>query len=266
MSREGDPQIVFTARQYRRLIHETPGYRAFLRTLFATNSLLFLGFSFTDAYINDLRSEVLAMVGLDAGQRPFRDFAVLADVNDEMARHFEDVEGLVPLPYKIGPDSDHSGFDRWLESIATATEPATTLRERLRGWRLLWVNPKPRNNQYGFDVLTRADGAIEVSKSPEDALERMARQKREALDRDYNLVISHWGYQGATEPANAERLLTGMHQHGLHAPVIVFASGAYRHDNRRQALRLGALAYTDSWAELFETLDGLVTDRGARRR
>ena len=34
----------------------------FLRSLFATSTVLFLGVSFTDAYLNELRSEVLAML------------------------------------------------------------------------------------------------------------------------------------------------------------------------------------------------------------
>lgn len=50
---------MFTTQSYRRLLHATPAYRAFLRTLFATRNVLFLGFSFTDAYINELRSEIL---------------------------------------------------------------------------------------------------------------------------------------------------------------------------------------------------------------
>ena len=264
-----DPQVVFTARQYRRLIHETPNYRAFLRTLFATNSILFLGFSFTDAYINDLRSEVLAMVGLDRDRRGCRDFAVLGDVNDELANHLAEVDGLVPLRYTTASDPEHTGFDAWMASIAAATNPEATLRERLKGRRLLWLDASPSNNDHGFAVLSGGDGraaAIEQVTSVDAALGRLESERQQELGGGYDLVITHWGHQGEAAPANAVRLLREMRRRALCAPVIVFASGAHRSENRGAALRLGALAYTNSWPELFRTLDDLVTDHGARRR
>ena len=54
--------VVFTQRDYRERLYGSPAYMTFLRSLFATSTVLFLGVSFTDAYLNELRSEVLAML------------------------------------------------------------------------------------------------------------------------------------------------------------------------------------------------------------
>ena len=54
--------VVFTQRDYRERLYSSAAYMTFLRSLFATSTVLFLGVSFTDAYLNELRSEVLAML------------------------------------------------------------------------------------------------------------------------------------------------------------------------------------------------------------
>ncbi|MGH8655925.1 MAG: SIR2 family protein [Gammaproteobacteria bacterium] len=52
-----DPQtIVMTRRDYRRLLYENPNYLSFLRAYLVSHTVLYLGFSFTDAYLNELRS------------------------------------------------------------------------------------------------------------------------------------------------------------------------------------------------------------------
>jgi hypothetical protein len=66
--------IVLSRNAYKRLKHETPGYKMFLTTAMATSTMLYIGFSFTDDYLNDFRAEVLSMLrprrSLQFGKEP----------------------------------------------------------------------------------------------------------------------------------------------------------------------------------------------------
>lgn len=237
-----DEDIVFSTLSYRTLLHEKAGYKSFLRAVFATHTVLFLGFSFTDEYINELRSEILSMIGLEAKNRG-RDFAVVdtRKMPRLMRRHMEEHEGLHLLSYESNDEDQHSGFDRWLEAIHDATNPHQTLRNVIRGRRILWFDPSASNNDYGYAVLRDSGGSgstvIDSVLTVDDALAKLA-------EHDYDLVISHFGWRPAG-PSNAEALLSGMRSGDLRAPVIVFASGHERESNRNCVLRLGALAYAD---------------------
>ena len=68
---EPSDSAVITRQDYRRRLHESPGYLTFLRSVMASYTILYLGFSFTDAYLNELRSEVRSMLGSNAsGPQP----------------------------------------------------------------------------------------------------------------------------------------------------------------------------------------------------
>lgn len=54
--------IVCSRNGYRKLLNQVPGYMEFLRTVMASCTILYIGFSFSDGYLNDLRSQVLAML------------------------------------------------------------------------------------------------------------------------------------------------------------------------------------------------------------
>ena len=57
-----DPStIVLTREGYRTLLNTKPSYGDFLTSLMATRTVLYVGFSFTDEYLNEHRSEVIAM-------------------------------------------------------------------------------------------------------------------------------------------------------------------------------------------------------------
>jgi hypothetical protein len=53
---------VVTKLGYRALLHRTPAYLPFMRTLMTTHTLVYVGFSFTDAYLDEVRSEALSML------------------------------------------------------------------------------------------------------------------------------------------------------------------------------------------------------------
>ena len=255
--------IVFTTRSYRRLVHGDPAYRGFLRTMFATHNVLYVGFSFTDAYINDLRSEILAMVGLHETARRGMDFAILDDVSEATAKHLSEHDGLQVLGFTKPSPTDYGGFDGWLERIWRKTNPPHVLRDRIRERRILWLDPKPRNNDLGFRIMTSPDGSngalVERATTVEEALERLKGENDEIAGGGYDLVITHWGYR-VDGDANGQRLLQGLRTNGVFVPVVVFSTRDFRHLNRPRALRLGALAYTHEWGELFGVIERLFTD------
>ncbi|HRG94695.1 MAG TPA: SIR2 family protein [Polyangiaceae bacterium] len=256
-------ELVFTTRSYRRLLHEVPAYRAFLRTLFATRNVLFLGFSFTDAYINELRSEILAMIGVEGAGRGLTDYAILEDVPPALASHLEKRDALHPLSFstKGAKTKNFDGFDRWLEAIHDATAPRESLRAKLQGKRILWCDPARQRNAPGKEILrgARSDGVfVEEVETVEQAVAALERSGA----TPYDLVITRWGHR-APGASDALELLERL-AHGPRPPVVVFASGKQREVNRPLALRRGALAYTDTWSELFKTLERLLTD-GDRR-
>lgn len=257
--------LVFTTRSYRKLLHESPGYRAFLRALFSTHTVLYMGFSFTDAYINDIRSETLSMLGLRVGDGRGRDFAILNDVPEAAIRHLEGHEGLVVLDYSTRAEGrktqDFSGFDRWLEAVYAEASPEASLQATVQGKKILWLDPNPYNNAYGVRILGQHADLVVVD-SVEQALEKLRSARH---DDRYDLIITRFGWERAG-PSTCERLLTGMRSDDLRAPVIAFADPRYRERNRPVALELGALAFTDAWEELFEVMEGFFQDAGNRVR
>lgn len=260
---EVDDEVVFTTRAYRDRVHGTVGYQAFLRALFATHTVLYMGFSFTDAYINQLRSETLALLGADAHRR--KDYAILDDVPELMQSHLAEHEGLIPLTFGTGPERrDYSGFDAWLKAIHDRTSPHHTLHEVLRDRRILWFDPRPKNNEYGHAALRESMGEerLHIISDLDEAVHRLQanREPDRSSEADgYDLVISHFGYREGA-PSNLERLVRALRAHELWAPVVVFSDGQHRAENRALALRLGALAFTDNWAELFRTLHDVFVD------
>lgn len=268
----GQRKLVFTTRGYRRLVHEEPGYRAFLRTLFATHSVLYLGFSFSDAYINELRAEILSLIGRGEGEGRLRDYAVVANLPRQVAEHLAHHEGLECLSFEA-TDGDFGGFDAILRRIHDLTAPSATLRERVRGRRILWLDPNPHETDFGFRVMV--DAAAEGG--PSGARITQVSRVDEALARldggeSCDLVISHFGFDadpaalGVPESlrnpdegrpvSTVEYLFRGMRKLPVErqVPVIVFSERAHRTENRPIALKLGAFAFVDDWGHLFRAV------------
>lgn len=252
LDRPEDNPIVLASRGYRVRTHALPGYRPFLRTLFATKTILYLGFSFTDAYVNELRSEVLSILGLD-GERGGRDYALLPDVAEEARRYFVSHEGLSILSYDTKADPDHHGFDRFLEALRDETSPSRTLETLVSGRRILWFDPRPQNNEYGARKLTELKGVTKQVATLDDAFASLEH------DGPYDLVVTHFGYTPAGA-SNAEKLIEHIRERGIRVPVIVFTSRSNRSTNRPRMLRLGAFAYEHEWGALFERIEDLFSD------
>eukprot|EP00906_Rhabdomonas_costata_P018920 RCo027556 len=53
--------IVLSREGYRRLLNSAPYYQDFLKSLVLSRTILYLGYSFTDDYLNEIRSDVISM-------------------------------------------------------------------------------------------------------------------------------------------------------------------------------------------------------------
>jgi CheY-like chemotaxis protein len=255
-----DPQLVFTRRDYRRRLYRDPTYAGFLRSVLATRTVLYLGFSFTDAYLNELRSETLAMLGFEPGAAPTA-FAVMADVPADLAAYTRDHEGIHIFSYRTADDPTHTGLDRFLEALHARARPTARLGALLARRRLLWVDPQPDNNDFGRSFLLEASGTagceIVAVATWRDALARLS------AGPPFDLILTHWGEGRATRRsgapcASAERLLEELTGCEERAPVIVFAGMRDFARRKRRALRAGAVAYAFEWERLFEVIEEVL--------
>jgi CheY-like chemotaxis protein len=262
--------VVLTRRDYRRRLYHDAGYQAFLRNILATRTVLYLGFSFTDAYLSELRSEVLSLLDFRDGSLPVA-YAVVADAPSELCEFYGRHEGIAVLGYSSKGKRDFSGFDRWLEAIVDATSPRRRFARSFAGQRVLWLDPHPANNAIVhrfFAAIASEQHGIAPVDVVEVALAEQARDElRAARDRGapFDLVISHWGENERAvcegeDLANGPRLLKLMRREDLRAPVVMFSTATELRARRRLALSLGARAYCHTYPALFRELEAIVDD------
>jgi hypothetical protein len=116
-------------------LYSDTAYASFLRAVFATSTVLYLGYSFSDSYLNELRSEILALLEHRPDNRPIA-YAIVNDVPEAEVRYFERHQAVRILPYQVC-GGDFSGFDAYLESIYAQTNPQLHLGRLLSGRRIL---------------------------------------------------------------------------------------------------------------------------------
>ena len=242
--------VTLSRRGYRTRLYGEPGYLHVLRSVLLTKTVLFLGFSFTDEYLNELRSEVLAYLAPE-GKTPRYAYALLEDVPPAMLTHFRDHEAMHVFGYGVPGDTEHRGFDTFLAALHARTNPAALMGRRLENRRILWVDPSTDRNARGRKYLeeaTRNLCTIDLAHTPDEALVALT------TGAPYDLVITRWGHH-PQRPADGATLLEQMRQRDVRVPVVVFASGDHAEENREAALRLGALEYTFTWDALYAVID-----------
>jgi hypothetical protein len=142
----GTPGVVITRRDYRRRLYQDAAYVEFLRAIMATTTVLYLGFSFTDAYLNELRSEVLALLAQGRDSAPVA-YALVNDAPSKTRTHYRRHEGIELLSYDSNDGTDFSSFDGWLEALHGSTNSLLRFGQHLENRRLLWVDPHPENTR-----------------------------------------------------------------------------------------------------------------------
>lgn len=165
----------WTRTGYRELINEVPGYMHFLRTLIATSTVLYIGFSFSDGYLNEVRGEVLSMLygssSSNATERGFADrtgssprtaeaalvssymrsgrcmtqplgYAIVHDKSSNERDFFLTHEGVQILSWNTNGGNgkkDYAGLDKYLHNIYTLTSPYYYLGKLAWGHRILML-------------------------------------------------------------------------------------------------------------------------------
>ncbi|MBW2731523.1 MAG: SIR2 family protein [Deltaproteobacteria bacterium] len=268
-----DPDTtVLTTSDYRDRLRFDSAYSTFLRAVFATNSVLFLGFSFSDFYLNELRAQILSLFGPNQ-DGVVTSYALIDDVGDrDVVEYFRRHEGIEILTYAT-KGRGHAPFDSFLERLHQRTNPKHVLGQRLHHRRVLWVDPHPEHNPEGVNYLSDAATTAGVdfelvfcqaeddSAFTEHALTLL--DEGRLAGQPFDLVISHWGHDAegdaeGTLCSRAERLLAEMHQRGLRVPVVIFSAPDFANENKPRALRAGAVAFTCRWSELCHTIDEIV--------
>ena len=254
--------VVLARTDYRRRLYEDHRYANFVRSVFSQYTILFLGVSFTDAYLNELRSEVLSFIGVPGGSdgKPWGYAVRSAEesppaMQEFMVRH----EGIEVLPYSV-VDGSHDGFDDWLAAIAAKTSADARLDQLLGTQEIIWIDPMPGNNTYGMNILA---GGPRHGKG---ALGRVVTCLNGAKDlrdehRNAALVITHFGHRALDESV-AHDVLERIRGWPIRPPVVVFASENEKvAENRLKVLRRGASEYVTRWAELFESIERIFGRR-----
>jgi CheY-like chemotaxis protein len=243
--------VFFTPRGYRERLYSSPAYMTFLRSLFATNTVLFLGVSFTDAYLNELRSEVLAMIDQRDEDPPVA-YAVLPDVAPHQARYLHSHEGLGAISFDTAGGTDWGGFDRVLGALHDATNPRAQIGAALCDRTVLWVDSSAEDVAFGRAVL--AEAAADAGGRTRMVQLSSAAEAAEWLRHDTaDLVIADWA-AGADGAPVAETLLGMMRAEDLRAPLVVLAQSEVGAQDRARALSLGATEVAQGWGELFREL------------
>ena len=271
---DAESTVVLTRRDYRRRLYEDAGYMTFLRGLLSSNTILFMGFSFEDAYLNELRSQVLALFDYGRSARgpekpdPLA-YAILGDVPELVRLHFARHEGIEVLGFDTKEGKDYSGFDAYLKHLWEGTAILPRFGRLLENKRILWVDAQPRNNDAGFKFLQRAITAYghKAGKSID-----AARNANEALTLlgntgigPYDLVISHWGHQRTRDengnPENtAIKILRHIRNTDIRCPVIIFSTAQDAEERKRLCLNMGAQAYCYDWEDLFRNIARILAD------
>ncbi|MCY1046750.1 SIR2 family protein [Corallococcus sp. bb12-1] len=255
--------VVLTRRGYRQRLHNDPHFTRFLSALFTQHTVLYLGFSFSDAYLNELRSGALSLLGEADGASPIA-YAIANDVPPRSANHLRHHEGIRALSYSSNGNKDFSGFDKLLREIHEATNPLLHFGRRLKGRRLLWLDEEPQNNALIERFFLQAKreahlplGTLQVTRALSVDKAVAALHSSAQKNEQFDLVISHCG-QGFKGQTVAEQLLAAMRRRDLRSPVLIFSSNQDASERRRRALALGAHEYCWSFGGLLRAIERVL--------
>jgi hypothetical protein len=253
--------VVLHRAMYRERLYGDPRYAHFVRSVFASYDVLFLGVSFTDAYLNELRSEVLSFLyghpERSSNEPPPRwGYAVVPDPTPSWARFLARHEGIEAIPYAtavVDRRTSHAGFKEVLARIEARTSAAGILRPHLEGQAVLWIDKNDQANAVGLQIL-HAAGARVLPRTLANVTDEELRCAR--------LVLTNWTNKDDPQkpvPAVVLEKLRRVRQN-RHAPVVVFGF-VDDPERRREAIERGAWEYATGWSELFNVLCRLFDRR-----
>jgi CheY-like chemotaxis protein len=114
--------------------------------------------------------------------------------------------------------------------------------ERMERATILWVDDRPANNTYERQALEALGVQITISKSTEDALDRLRR-------KPYDVILSDMSRP--PDPQAGYTLLNKLKEMQITTPYIIYA-GSKRPEHVAKAKELGAFGTTNDPQELLE--------------
>eukprot|EP01002_Notosolenus_urceolatus_P014485 NODE_602_length_1929_cov_4.713298_g481_i0.p1 GENE.NODE_602_length_1929_cov_4.713298_g481_i0~~NODE_602_length_1929_cov_4.713298_g481_i0.p1 ORF type:complete len:396 (+),score=116.72 NODE_602_length_1929_cov_4.713298_g481_i0:560-1747(+) len=117
--------VVLTREGYRRLLHERKMYHDFLKSVMSSRTILYIGFSFTDDYLNEVRSDIMMMKKSSGMEEPLA-YAIIPDKKQVHKEYYATHEGVQFFSW----DSSRYGFgmmDRFLDCILRMSDPGAAL-------------------------------------------------------------------------------------------------------------------------------------------
>jgi CheY-like chemotaxis protein len=141
-------------------------------------------------------------------------------------------------------DDQHVHDVEKTKEIAKAVERLVTPRtsRQLEGASVLWVDDRPMNNTYERQALEALGIQFTISKSTEDAVERLQK-------KTYDLIISDMGRPPDLHAGYT--LLEKVKEMHISTPFIIYA-GSKRPEHIAEARKRGAFGTTNDPQELFE--------------
>ncbi|MCX9073910.1 MAG: response regulator [Candidatus Methanoperedens sp.] len=147
---------------------------------------------------------------------------------------------------ELESDQEPLNEDRVREIANLVSDSVTSYsaRYRLSEASVLWVDDKPENNIFERKSLEALGIRFTISKSTEDALEKLRLQR-------FNAIISDMGRP--SDPKAGYTLLDALRKSNIKTPFIIYA-GSNKPEHKEEAKRRGAQGSTNDPKELFQLI------------
>jgi len=211
----------------------------------ATKTVLYLGFSFSDEYINEVRSGTMMMLGQAA---PIA-YAIVNDKSETQMKFYVVHEGVRMINYNTsGPGSaGWAGFDNHLQTIHDHTNPVVRWAKAIMPKRILWCLGDSSYEHCGMkdlvdEVEARSSEKLDVVVWTEEencnavewAIDKIKKERFHLLITDY-----------VAAEKKALTLLRKMRKvaKDKRCPVIVFSNPTDLEKRKAVCLQAGAKEY-----------------------
>jgi CheY-like chemotaxis protein len=156
------------------------------------------------------------------------------------------------------PDAGASGQDpqatkSHAREIASVVSRVGATPMQLAGADVLWVDDRPDNNIYERQSLEALGLRFTLSRSTEDALDRVRSQS-------FDVIISDMGRP--PDPGAGYTLLERLRENEVKTPYIIYA-GSASPEHKAQAAESGAFGTANRPQDLFKMVIDAITSRSA---
>eukprot|EP00668_Euglena_longa_P001367 GGOE01001620.1.p1 GENE.GGOE01001620.1~~GGOE01001620.1.p1 ORF type:complete len:1871 (-),score=629.58 GGOE01001620.1:50-5662(-) len=135
--------IVLSREGYRTLLHGKPNYRDFLKSVMMSRTILYLGFSFTDDYLNEVRSDVMSMKKHSPDTKNLA-YAIINDKSSAHCGYYDQHEGVKFLTWPTS-EYGYGVMDRYLDSLLNMTDTSAALS----GAKIILFSPPDDGTLHG---------------------------------------------------------------------------------------------------------------------